>query len=423
MRAAECRAPGSYLRNPRAICVYLSAGHDHAVQMDTRESAVENRPSNAKAVTREAEGGFGALAIATHEFQHANVKTARSWRGIVPFTHLAREGRMTVSIGRRELLAALGGAAAAWSFAARAQQPGKTPRVGYIRAGTPHNDPFREEFVRGMHDLGYVEGRNIAYEFRHYGDDVESIPALIGDLLRANVDIIVVGGTAALRAAQTATQSIPIVMGAVSDPLSIGLIAGLARPGGNTTGLSILSTELTVKRLELLREVMPQAVRIAILQQPANPGHPIFIKEIEPTAGLLGFTYRIWEARGSEDFAPSFALMRAWPADAIFVLDDASFIAARAGMAAAAADHRLPLICGFRKMAEAGCLFSYSVSLKDTWYRSATFVDKILKGANPADLPVEQGTKFEFVVNLKTARALGFDVSPILVARADEVIE
>src|SRR5262249_45553592 len=127
-----------------------------------------------------------------------------------------------------------------------------------------------------------------------------------------------------IRAAQTATQSIPIVMGAVSDPLGIGLIAGLARPGGNTTGLSILSTELTVKRLELLREVMPQAVRIAILQQPANPGHPIFIKEIEPTAGLLGFIYRIWEARGSEDFAPSFALMRAWPADAIFVLDDAS---------------------------------------------------------------------------------------------------
>jgi putative tryptophan/tyrosine transport system substrate-binding protein len=206
-------------------------------------------------------------------------------------------------------------------------------------------------------------------------------------------------------------------------PLGIGLIAGLARPGGNTTGLSILSTELTVKRLELLREVMPQAVRIAVLQQPANPGHPIFIKEIEPTAGLLGFIYRIWEARGSEDFAPSFALMRAWPADAIFVLDDASFIAARAVMAAAAAGHRLPLICGFREMAEAGCLFSYSVSLKDTWYRSATFVDKILKGAKPADLPVEQGTKFEFVVNLKTARALGFDVSPILLARADEVIE
>src|SRR6266480_1373842 len=253
---------------------------------------------------------------------------------------------------RRAFITLLGGAGVAWPLAARAQA-GKIPRVGYIRAGTPNNDQVREEFVRGMRDLGYVEGRNITYEFRYYGDDVESIPSLINDLLRAKVDVIVAGGAPAIRAAQTATQSIPIVMGAVSDPLGIGLIAGLARPGGNTTGLSILSTELTVKRLELLREVMPQAVRIAVLKQPANPGHPIFIKEIEPTAGLLGFIYRIWEARGSEDFAPSFALMRAWPADAIFVLDDASFIAARAGMAAAAAGHRLPLICGFREMAGA----------------------------------------------------------------------
>src|SRR5262249_18581370 len=235
------------------------------------------------------------------------VRTARSRRGILAFTHLAREGRMTVTIGRRELLAALDGAAAAWPLAARPQLTGQTPRVGYIRAGTPNNDPFREEFVRGMRELGYVEGRNIAYEFRHYGDDVESIPSLINDLLRAKVDIIVTGGTPAVRAAQTVTQSIPIVMGAAADPLGFGLVAGLARPGGNTTGFSILSTELTVKRLELLKEVMPQAARIAILQRPGNPVHPMFIKEIEPTAGLLGFTYRTFDARGSEDFESSFA--------------------------------------------------------------------------------------------------------------------
>ena len=324
---------------------------------------------------------------------------------------------------RRDFITLLGGAAAVWPLAARAQQAGKIPRVGYIRAGTPNNDQVREEFVRGMRDLGYVEGRNITYEFRHYGDDVESIPSLINDLLRAKVDVIVAGGAPAIRAAQTATQNIPIVMGAVSDPLSIGLIAGLASPGGNTTGLSILSTELTVKRLELLKELMPQARRIAILQQPANPGHPMLINKIDPTAALFGFTYRIWEARGSQDFESGFALMRAWPADAVLVLDDASFIATRAGMAAAAAGHRLPLICGFREMAEAGCLFSYSVSLKDTWYRSASFVDKILKGAKPSDLPVQQATKFELVINLKTARASGFDISPILLARADEVIE
>ena len=324
---------------------------------------------------------------------------------------------------RRAFISLLGGAAAAWPLAAHAQQAGKTPRVGYIRAGTPHNDPFREEFVRGMRDLGYVEGQNIAYEFRHYGDDVESIPSLINDLLRAKVDIIVVGGAAAVRAAQTATQSIPIVMGAVSDPLGVGLIAGLARPGGNTTGLSVLSTELTVKRLELLKEVMPQAVRIAILQQPANPAHPIFIKEIEPTAGLLGFNYRILEVPGSEEFESNFAMMRQWPADAIFVLDDATFIAYRAGIAEAAARHRLPLICGFREMADAGCLFSYSVSLKDTWYRSATFVEKILKGAKPSDLPVQAPTKFELVVNLKTAKAIRLHIPPAFPLRADEVIE
>jgi putative ABC transport system substrate-binding protein len=325
---------------------------------------------------------------------------------------------------RREFITLLGVTAAAWPLVARAQQAGKISRVGYIRAGTPNNDQVREEFVRGMRDLGYVEGRNITYEFRYYGDDVESIPSLITDLLRAKVDVIVAGGAPAIRAAQTATQNIPIVMGAVSDPLSIGLIAGLASPGGNTTGLSILSTELTVKRLELLKELMPQARRIAILQQPANPGgHPMFINEIGPTAALFGFTYRIWEARGSEDFESGFALMRAWPADVIFVLDDASFIATRAAMAAAAARHRLPLICGFREMAEAGCLFSYSVSLKETWYRSASFVEKILKGAKPSDLPVQQATKFELVINLKTARAFGFDISPILLARAEEVIE
>jgi putative tryptophan/tyrosine transport system substrate-binding protein len=184
---------------------------------------------------------------------------------------------MARHIARRKLLATLGGAAVAWPLAARAQQPDKTPRVGYIRAGTPNNDPYREEFVRGMRDLGYVEGRNVTYEFRHYGNDVESIPSLISDLLRAKVDVIVAGGTAAIRAAQTATQSIPIVMGA-ADALGSGLIASLARPGGNTTGLSILATDLTAKRLELLKKVMPQAVRIAILQQPGNPVHSMLLK-------------------------------------------------------------------------------------------------------------------------------------------------
>jgi ABC-type uncharacterized transport system substrate-binding protein len=324
-------------------------------------------------------------------------------------------------MNRREFITLLGGAAA-WPLAARAQQPDKTPRVGYIRAGTSNNDPYRESFVRGMHDLGYVEGRNIAFEFRHHGDDVGSIPSLISDLLRAKVDVIVVGGTPAIRAAQAVTQTIPIVMIA-AHPLGTGLIAGLARPGGNTTGLSILSAELTIKRLELLKEVVPQAVRIAILQQPGNPAHPMFIKEIEPTAGLLALTFRIFEASRSEDFDRSFALMREWPADAVIVLDDPVFNSYRAVMSESAARHRLPLICGFQEMTQAGCLFSYSVSFKDMWYRSATYVDKILRGAKPADLPVEQASRYQLVINLKTAKSLGLDVPPTLLARADEVIE
>jgi putative ABC transport system substrate-binding protein len=274
-----------------------------------------------------------------------------------------------------------------------------------------------------MRDLGYVEGRNIAFEFRHYGDNVDSIAPLISDLLRAKVDIIVAGGTPAIRAAQAATQSIPIVMGAAADPLGTSLVTGLAHPGGNTTGLALLSTELTVKRIELLKEVMPQAVRMGILQQPGNPGHPMFIKEIVPTAGSFALNYRIWEARGSEDFERIFGQMREWPADAVSVLDDPIFVSYRVVLAESAARHRLPLICGFREMTEAGCLFSYSVSINDMWYRSATFVDKILKGAKPSDLPVQQGTKFEFVINLKSARSLGFEVPPMLLARADEVIE
>ena len=329
---------------------------------------------------------------------------------------------MAIHIRRREFIFTLGGAAAAWPIAARAQQPDKTPRVGYIRAGTPNNDPYRESFVRGMRDLGYVGGRNIVLEFRHYGDDVGSIGSLISDLLRAKVDIIVAGGTPAVRAAQAVTQKIPIVMIA-ADPLGTGLIAGLARPGGDTTGFAILSTELTAKRLELLKEVMPQAARIAILQHPGNPAHPTFIDEIQPTANSLNLTYRIFEARRSEDFERSFALMGEWPADAVIVLDDSTFVSYRAVMAESAARHRLPLICGFQEMTQAGCLFSYSVSIKDMWYRSASFVDKILKGAKPSDLPVQQATKFELVINLKTARALGFDISPILLARAEEVIE
>ena len=303
-----------------------------------------------------------------------------------------------------------------------AQSSGKIPRVGYVRAGTAGDDPYRASFLRGMRELGYVEGRDVAYEFRHYGDDAATAAARIEELVRAKVDVIVAGGGAATRAAQALTKTIPIVMGAVADPLGGGLIEGLARPGGNTTGLAFMSSELTSKRLELLKEVLPKAARIGILRNPENPSHLSIVEALEPAARSLGLNLRAFEARGSEHLESSFAAMKAWPADAVVVLDDAAFISARAAIAAQAQGKRLALVCGIRELI-AGCLLSYAVDIGDLWYRSAVYVDKILKGGKPGELPVQQPVKFEFLINLKIAKALDIEVSSTLLARADEVIE
>ena len=325
---------------------------------------------------------------------------------------------------RRHFITLLGGAAA-WPLAALAQQRERMRRIGVLMTGTaadPEGQARLTGFLQGLQEFGWAAGRNARIDYRWAADDADN-RKYAAELVALSPDVILASTSPSVAALQQASRTVPIVFAAVTDPLGLGLVASLARPGGNTTGLSVMSTELTVKRLELLKEIMPQAVRIAILQQSDNSAHPIFIKEIEPAAALLGLTHRVFQARGSEDFESRFALMRAWPADVVLVLDDATFIAYRAVMAETAARHRLPLICSVREITEAGCLFSYSVDLNDTWYRSATFVDKILKGAKPSNLPVQQGTKFEFAVNLKTARALGFDISPTLLARADEVIE
>jgi putative tryptophan/tyrosine transport system substrate-binding protein len=311
----------------------------------------------------------------------------------------------------------------ATSFVGVAQEPGKMPRVGYARSGTFDNDPYREPFVRGMREHGWIAGRNIAFEFRNYGDDYGAVASVMNDLLRSKVDVIVVGGTPAVRAAQAATRTVPIVMGAINDPIGSGFIQSLARPGGNITGMALLSPELTAKRLELFKEIIPHASRIAILKNPDNFGHSPILKEVELAAHSLGFALLILEARRSEDFNPAFAAMRQWPTDGVIALDDAAFIAGRVELAAQAIRHRLPLVCGFRELAQAGCLFTYAVRVADMWHRSASYVDKILKGAKPADLPVEQPTKIELVVNLRTAKALGLEIPATLLACADEVIE
>jgi putative ABC transport system substrate-binding protein len=304
------------------------------------------------------------------------------------------------------------------------QSTGKPARVGYVRSGTPDIDPYRTHFLRGMRELGYVEGRNVAYEFRHYGDSVATAQSIMNDLVRMKVDVIVAGGGAAIRAAQSATRTIPIVMGAVSEPLESGLIEGLARPGGNITGLALLASELNTKRLQLIKEVLPKVTRVAILRNPDNPSHAAIMSAVELAAVSLGLTLRAFEARGAENLESSFEAMKAWQADGAVVLEDTAFVSNRAAIATQAQAKRLPLVCSIRELAEAGgCLFSYATNIADMYYRAAAYVDKILEGAKPGDLPVQQSVKFELVFNLKLAKALGLEISPTVLARADEVIE
>ena len=307
---------------------------------------------------------------------------------------------------------------------ALSQSTGKLASVGYVRSGTPDIDPYRAHFLRGMRELGYVEGRNVAYEFRHYGDNVTTAQSIMNDLVRLKVDVIVAGGGAAIRAAQSATRTIPIVMGAVSEPLGSGLIEGMARPGGNITGLALLASELNTKRLQLLKEVLPKASRVAMLRNPDNPSHAAIMSAVELAAPSLGLTLRAFEARGAENLESSFEAMKAWQADGAVVLEDTAFVSNRAAIATQAQAKRLPLVCGIRELTQAGgCLFSYATNIADMYYRAATYVDKILKGAKPGDLPVQQPVKFELVFNLKLAKTLGVEISPTLLARADEVIE
>ena len=305
-----------------------------------------------------------------------------------------------------------------------AQSTGKVARVGYVRSGTADIDPYRAHFLRGMRELGYVEGRNVAYEFRHYGDDVATAQLIMDELVRVNVDVIVAGGGAAIRAAQSATRTIPIVMGAVSEPLGSGLIEGLARPGGNTTGLALLASELNTKRLELLKGVLPQASRVTLLRNPDNPSHGAITTAVEPAARSLGLTLRAFDVKGAENLENVFAAMKAWGADGVLVLEDTAFVSNRTAIATQAQGKRLPLVCSIRELTDAGgCLFSYATNIADMYYRAAAYVDKILKGAKAGDLPVQQPVTFEFVLNLKLAKALGLEISPSVLARADEVIE
>jgi ABC-type uncharacterized transport system substrate-binding protein len=306
-------------------------------------------------------------------------------------------------------------------LAAPAQQPGKTARVGFFSIVT---SPFLDEaFRQGLRELGYVEGQNIAIEYRSAEGKDERLPGLAAELVRLKVDVIVAASPPAIEAAKQATKTIPIVFTVSGDPVAEGFVASLARPGGNLTGLTTIGPELVGKQLEMLKTVAPKVSRVAVLQNPSNQGHAPMLRQAEGAARALGVQLQVLKARTPSEIEAAFAAMSNQRAGGVLVLRDAVFRTLRAQIAALAAKNRLPAVYGLREEAEAGGLMAYGASVPQLFRRAATYVDKILKGAKPADLPVEQPTKFELVINLKTAKALGLTIPPSLLGQADQVIQ
>ena len=324
--------------------------------------------------------------------------------------------RLICAISLAMLLAPLGAAA---------QQPGKVPRIGYFSAGSPSSAPhLLEAFRKGLRELGWVEGQNIVVDYRFAEGRFDRLPDLAAELVRLKVDIIVAVPTPAAAAAKNATETIPIVMINVGDPVGLGLIASLARPGGNVTGSSYsVGLEIIGKQLELLKETVPKVRRVAILWNPANPSHPLVVRELNVAARSLGVQLQFLEARGPNEFEGAFAAMAKERMGALLVVPDSVSFLHRTRLADLAARSHLPAAYGLRGHVDAGGLMSYGPDSADLFRRAATYVDKILKGAKPADLPVEQPTKFELVVNLKTAKALGLTIPQSVLVRADEVIQ
>jgi putative ABC transport system substrate-binding protein len=308
-------------------------------------------------------------------------------------------------------------------LAAQAQQAGKVPRIGFLHYGSPGPSPEVEAFRQGLRELGYVEGQNVAIEYRFASGQVERLPELAAELVRLKLDVIVTPTTPASLAAKQATSTIPIVFAGVADAVGAGLIASFARPGGNITGLASISAELGGKRLELLKQVAPKASRVAVLYNPADRSNVLALKELQKSAPALGLRLQPLEVRGPGEFEGAFVAMTRERAHALFGAAGVLTFEHRKAIVDLAAKNQIPAMWGHRQFVDAGGLMSYAVNWYDQLRRTATFVDKILKGAKPADLPVEQPTKFELVINLKAAKALGLTISPSLLQRADEVIQ
>ncbi len=328
-------------------------------------------------------------------------------------------------MNRRHLLALLASAAMSRPIVAKAQPAAKVARIGYLSTDLTDVSRNREAFLQGLRDLGYIEGRNLMIEYRDAQRKPERLPALAAELVALKVDAIVGAGTLVALAAKQATNSLPIVFIAVGDPVTSGLIASLARPGGNVTGLSSVAPELVGKQLEVLTQAVPGVDRVAVLWQPGGMGDTDkeMLSETVVAARVLGVRLQIVEARGPQDFDRAFSDMITERAGALAIFSTPIFFNARQRLVDLAAENRVPAMYPFTAFVEAGGLMSYGANLPDTFRRAATYVDKILKGASPADLPVEQPTRFELVINLKTAKALGLTIPHTLLLRADEVIE
>jgi putative ABC transport system substrate-binding protein len=336
---------------------------------------------------------------------------------------------MTVTIGRRELLVAVGGAAAAWPLTARAQQPAM-PVIGFL-SSYASSDPFAQRFLaafhQGLKQTGYVENQNVAIEYRWAGSEYERLTALAAELARRPVNVIATGSASlAVLAAKTATRTIPIVFLMGGDPVKLGLVASLNRPGGNLTGITTLNTEITPKRIEVLRELVPMTTIMAVLVNPTNnpTNVEIELRQAEAAANSLGLqTIHILQASTEPDLDGVFSTLIQQRAGGLVITADTLFSGKSAQLAALASRHSMPTISPYREFVTAGGLMSYGGSVNELYRLVGVYTGRVLSGENPADLPVQQVTKVELVINLKTAKSLGLEVPPSLLARADEVIE
>ncbi len=326
-------------------------------------------------------------------------------------------------MGKKVIGFALSTLLLALSLSAEAQQPAKIPRIGFLLGSSPGSDPRVEAFRQGLRELGHVEGKNIAVEYRFAEGQEDRLTKLVAELVSLKADIIVTDGTATTRAAKNATKTIPIVMASDGDPIGSGFVASLARPGGNITGLTNRLAELSGKRLEVLKETIPGISRIGVIWNPKTPASAIAFKETQIAAQALAVQLQSLEVRGPNDFESAIEAATKRQASALSVLSDSLMFSNRTRILELAGKQRLPTMHTQSLWVEAGGMMSYGTHFPDLYRRAATYVDKILKGAKPADLPVEQPIKFELVINLKTAKQIGLTIPPNVLVRADRVIK